>query len=142
MKLNQSTLFFIILAIALLATLGMNIKEGLSSAAGAATRDRYREESAKRTGAPNAGSNTISSIESGAAGTGSGNSSSNGDDDDNTYEKFWSERRGVRRVDIPDGDENLYVLKSSIVPPVCPKCPQRSACPSDRGARSARDWRP
>ena len=51
------------------------------------------------------------------------------DEDDNKYEKFWSERRGVRRVDIPEGDEDLYVLKSSIVPPVCPKCPQRSACP-------------
>ena len=24
---------------------------------------------------------------------------------------------------------NDYVLKSSIVPPVCPKCPQRKACP-------------
>ena len=30
MKFNQSTLFFIILAVALLATLGMNIKEGLT----------------------------------------------------------------------------------------------------------------
>ena len=121
MKLNQSTLFFIILAIALLATLGMNIKEGLSSAAGAVTRDRYRNESAKRTGASNIGSKTISSIETGVKGT--------KDEDDNKYEKFWSERRGVRRVDIPEGDDDLYVLKSSIVPPVCPKCPQRSACP-------------
>ena len=92
MKLNQSTLFFIILAIALLATLGMNIKEGLSSAAGAVTRDRYRNESAKRTGASNIGSKTISSIETGVKGT--------KDEDDNKYEKFWSERRGVRRVDI------------------------------------------
>jgi hypothetical protein len=132
MKLNQSTLFFIILAIALLATLGMNIKEGLSEQAGAVTRQRYRDESAKRTGAPNEGSNTISSIETGVTGTGSGNSSSNGNDDDDTYEKFWSERRGVRRVDIPEGDENLYVLKSSMVPPVCPKCPQRSACPRQK----------
>ena len=41
-------------------------------------------------------------------------------------------RRGVRRVDIPDGDDDLYVLKSSIVPPVCPKCPQRSACPRQK----------
>ena len=47
-------------------------------------------------------------------------------------ERFWSERRGVRRVDIPEGDEDLYVLKSSIVPPVCPKCPQQAACPRQK----------
>ena len=28
---------------------------------------------------------------------------------------------------IPEGKEHLYVLKSSIVPPVCPKCPE---CPA------------
>lgn len=26
-------------------------------------------------------------------------------------------------------DNGDYVLKSSIVPPVCPKCPQRTSCP-------------
>tara|TARA_Y100000389_G_scaffold159971_1_gene161968 strand:- start:3656 stop:4966 length:1311 start_codon:yes stop_codon:yes gene_type:complete len=32
---------------------------------------------------------------------------------------------------IPEGKEHLYVLKSSIVPPVCPKCPEcpASNCP-------------
>jgi len=30
---------------------------------------------------------------------------------------------------VPVGQEDLYILKSQIVPPVCPKCPQRSACP-------------
>ena len=40
---------------------------------------------------------------------------------------------GQRRKDaltcnnIPEGKEHLYVLKTSIVPPVCPKCPE---CPS------------
>jgi len=48
------------------------------------------------------------------------------------HDQFWSERRGVRRVDIPDEDQDLYVLKSSIVPPVCPKCPQSSACPRQK----------
>ena len=36
------------------------------------------------------------------------------------------------KSNIPQGDEDLYVLKSSIVPPVCPKCPQRSACPRQK----------
>jgi len=125
MKFNKSTLFFIILAVALLATLGMNIKEGLTSDSRTHTRQAYRDEMARRSNVPNMGSDTISSIETGVTGI---------DDDDDDHQerrrkKFWSERRGVRRVDIPEGDEDLYVLKSSIVPPVCPKCPQRSACP-------------
>tara|TARA_B110000008_G_scaffold275148_2_gene312128 strand:- start:1393 stop:1926 length:534 start_codon:yes stop_codon:yes gene_type:complete len=31
---------------------------------------------------------------------------------------------GITREGIPPGDEHLYVLKSEIVPPVCPKCPE------------------
>jgi hypothetical protein len=30
---------------------------------------------------------------------------------------------GIPRSQIPSGDEDLYILKSQIVPPVCPKCP-------------------
>ena len=30
----------------------------------------------------------------------------------------------VKRSDIPPGDEDLYVLKTEIIPPVCPKCPK------------------
>uniref|UniRef100_A0A6C0C3Q5 Uncharacterized protein n=1 Tax=viral metagenome TaxID=1070528 RepID=A0A6C0C3Q5_9ZZZZ len=33
---------------------------------------------------------------------------------------------------IPDGDDDYYVLKSQVVPPVCPKCPDSRACPSDK----------
>ena len=38
MKFGKSTLFFIILAVALLSTLGMNIKEGLVSGRGGSRR--------------------------------------------------------------------------------------------------------
>lgn len=30
---------------------------------------------------------------------------------------------GVQSKDIPNGQEDLYILKSKVVPPVCPKCP-------------------
>lgn len=30
---------------------------------------------------------------------------------------------------IPKGDEDLYILKSEVVPPVCPACPTVAACP-------------
>jgi hypothetical protein len=34
---------------------------------------------------------------------------------------------GVPRNQIPEGDDDLYILKSQIVPPICPACPK---CPS------------
>ena len=36
---------------------------------------------------------------------------------------------GIPRHEIASGDEDLYILKSSVVPPVCPACPTRTACP-------------
>ena len=36
---------------------------------------------------------------------------------------------GIPAAQIPAGDEDLYILKSQIVPPVCPACPARTACP-------------
>jgi len=31
--------------------------------------------------------------------------------------------QGIPKSEIPPGDEDLYIRKSEIVPPVCPKCP-------------------
>lgn len=39
---------------------------------------------------------------------------------------------GIPRSQIPQGDEDLYILKSEVVPPVCPVCPQSSACPREK----------
>jgi hypothetical protein len=41
----------------------------------------------------------------------------------NGYDYSSSEPQGVSRSNIPEGDEDLYMLKSQIVPPVCPACP-------------------
>lgn len=38
----------------------------------------------------------------------------------------------ARADDIPEGDEDLYILKSEIVPPVCPKCPDAAVCPRQK----------
>lgn len=52
------------------------------------------------------------------------------------HETFTSMKEGMGEIsefsksEIPAGDEDKYVLKSSIVPPVCPKCPDVQACPS------------
>ena len=40
---------------------------------------------------------------------------------------------GIPRSDIPNGDEDLYILKSEVIPPVCPACPNVTVCPNDNG---------
>ena len=49
-----------------------------------------------------------------------------------TNNRIFRRRRGIRKSEIPEGSEDLYVLKSTIVPPVCPKCPQPSVCPRQK----------
>ena len=44
----------------------------------------------------------------------------------NTYDSsayYNSLPKGIPASQIPSGDEDLYILKSQVVPPVCPKCP-------------------
>ena len=36
---------------------------------------------------------------------------------------------GIHYSDIPPGQQDLYILKSQVVPPVCPVCPSSSVCP-------------
>jgi len=36
---------------------------------------------------------------------------------------------GVSKNQIPPGKEDLYILKSEVIPPVCPACPTSAACP-------------
>jgi len=38
----------------------------------------------------------------------------------------------VKKEDIPPGDEDLYILKTEVVPPVCPACPVAAACPREK----------
>ncbi len=46
--------------------------------------------------------------------------------------KMNNAKRGIPRNQVPDGDENLYILKSEIVPPVCPACPTVMDCPKQK----------
>jgi hypothetical protein len=70
-----------------------------------------------------------------------------GIDDEEEGEAVWKGRRGggkspflpgvptpkpKRSRCIPSGDEDYYVLKSQVVPPVCPKCPDTRACPRQK----------
>jgi hypothetical protein len=49
----------------------------------------------------------------------------------NNKRKNWSRNDGplgIPRSQIPDGDEDLYILKTEVIPPVCPACPNITAC--------------
>jgi hypothetical protein len=40
--------------------------------------------------------------------------------------------RTISRSQIPPGSEDLYMLKSEMVPPVCPACPAVTTCPTEK----------
>jgi len=43
-----------------------------------------------------------------------------------------NEMTGIPQKDIPNGEEDLYILKSQVVPPVCPACPTVTECPREK----------
>ena len=43
-----------------------------------------------------------------------------------------SKMKAIPKNQIPEGDEDLYILKSQIVPPVCPKCPDVKKCDTEK----------
>ena len=47
-------------------------------------------------------------------------------------EKMQNATQGIPRSQIPSGDQDLYILKSEIVPPVCPACPTVMECPKQK----------
>jgi hypothetical protein len=46
-----------------------------------------------------------------------------------SYDYSNSLPQGIPGALIPPGQEDLYILKSEVVPPVCPACPSSSVCP-------------
>ena len=51
---------------------------------------------------------------------------------DRATERMHNATQGIPRNQIPNGDEDLYMLKSEIVPPVCPACPTVMECPQQK----------
>ena len=49
----------------------------------------------------------------------------------NIYSIEFMTDKVVKSKDIPKGSEDLYILKSAVVPPVCPKCPDINVCPKN-----------
>jgi hypothetical protein len=47
-----------------------------------------------------------------------------------------------RTPGIPPGQEDLYILKTQVVPPVCPACPSMNACPVENGKEKCPPCKP
>jgi len=47
-------------------------------------------------------------------------------------EGYGDKEKFISSDKIPRGKEDLYILKSQIVPPVCPACPNVTTCPSKK----------
>lgn len=60
------------------------------------------------------------------------NESDKTDKSDNMSKSPQPTPNGIPKSQIPEGHEDLYILKSQIVPPVCPACPQNTNCPREK----------
>ena len=67
----------------------------------------------------------------------------------NTYSSYDSsayynsQSNGISRDQIPPGDEDLYILKSQIIPPTCPRCPDViQNCPDNFDATKCAPCKP
>jgi len=99
-KINKLLLFFILLGLLLLCNcLGASTIEGLDTEDGENVSNDINASD-------NFGSNIVygSLLETG-------------------------DSNGISKNEIPEGEEDLYMLKSQMVPPVCPACPTVQACP-------------
>jgi hypothetical protein len=55
-----------------------------------------------------------------------------GSNSSNSSDYYNSLSNGIPASQIPPGQEDLYILKSQVVPPVCPACPEPIVqCPND-----------
>ena len=53
-------------------------------------------------------------------------------ENDNMLMAGKGNKKNTSKSQIPPGSEDLYILKSEIVPPVCPACPAVTTCPSTK----------
>ena len=107
MKLQKIHLFIILLlALIFCGCLGSFLQEGMASQT---TYTGSAGNSASVTTGP--GGNT--------AVTGSGGNTAVANTGNN----------GIPYSQIPSGQQDLYILKSEVVPPVCPACPASASCP-------------
>ena len=143
MKLTKLHLFMLLLIVLLLSTLGIGVLEGMGVIEGneniSSSSTSLANIKSDKAGVVNSALsdgnsyNPFSTNEvAGMSNEEIKNSRSIHPNVKVRFKKMGNEKRsigfgsadGITRDQIPDGQEHLYVLKSEIVPPVCPKCPE------------------
>ena len=118
MKLNKLNMFLLLLGVLIFVNLGNNLFEGLKNDSSA---DSSADSSSTQSVDLFKGNDSVGSyLQSDGS-----SSVSSGIMTDSSI----ALPEGVPGDQIPPGDEDLYILKSQIVPPVCPKCPDGATCP-------------
>ena len=104
-KLDKTAIFILLLGVLVLASLGFTIKESFESQIDVKDVD-------------STGNRINTTMKQGS-----------------NYDPFSSAAiqsalpKGIAKSQIANGQEDLYILKSEVVPPVCPKCPDVRNCP-------------
>ena len=101
-KLDKTAIFILLLGVLVLASLGFTIKESFES----------------NNNTDSTGNRINPALQKGS-----------------NYDPFGDASiqsalpKGIAKSQIANGDDDLYILKSEVVPPVCPKCPDVRNCP-------------
>lgn len=109
-KLNKTSLFFIILGALILIHFSMGIRENFEDSG------TSKDTESIKTGVDPSSVKMPKGMENAQSGLGSSSAAL---------------PKGIPGSQIPKGDEDLYILKSQVVPPVCPKCPDVEVCPKE-----------
>lgn len=135
MQLKASHLFFFLLAILLVSCLGNNVVEAMSTNMRQNTNSNTNVTSIY---GPDGGSATKYTGPQGNSAISvtqpndKNNVSVTGPNGQTVVGTPQNTVFGITSNQIPSGDEDLYILKSEVVPPVCPACPQSTACPREK----------
>ena len=130
MKLKKLHIFLLFLAVLVFGTLGSGLVEGMENNKESAThnsKSEKKEKSQHLDEVGNSGSASYHSLPIDEPLTNTGGTYTTAQSGDGP--------EGVPATSIPPGDEDLYILKSEIVPPVCPACPTTANCPREKPCR-------
>ena len=134
MKLKKLHLFLILLGVLAVGCLGVRVVEGLETKGG---NDANSSDSKKDSLLGSNDSQTSTNLASNSDDSNNLETYGNVEEDGNFtsasgpsyFNTSDDGPEGVPASNIPPGDEDLYVLKSEIVPPICPACPTNATCP-------------
>ena len=130
MKLNKLNMFLLLLGVLIFVNLGNSVFEGYEHHSPSHSSSKSPSHSSSKSPSHSSDSKSVDLFKDNAS-VGSflqSDGSSSVSSGVMTNSKV-ALPEGIPANEIPSGDEDLYILKSQVVPPVCPKCPDAAVCP-------------